>query len=107
MHRDLKPENFLVHQSTLKLSDFGIAHIFFDFKFLDIATRATSAAGADTPCYMAPADIETAQTLVGGLSATHRVAPIVTRRNHATSQRAARTTIAVAWRPESVPSSVR
>lgn len=48
IHRDLKPENILIHDSELKIADFGFAKSLHNFR----NQMLTSAVG--TPLYMSP-----------------------------------------------------
>lgn len=52
LHRDIKPANMLLQQGWLWLADFGIA------KLLSGATRSHTHAGAGTPEYMAPEQVQ-------------------------------------------------
>lgn len=54
VHRDLKPENILMCGDELKLADFGIVYTFSDTRISQSADRIAATAGAGTPHYMAP-----------------------------------------------------
>ena len=53
VHRDIKPENLLINENdTLKISDFGVAHI-LDDEDDDVITNA-----AGTKIYQAPESLD-------------------------------------------------
>ena len=66
VHRDVKPANVLVHDSVLKLADFGLGGLAVrraversrigvtTIDFLTLAERASLFRGAGTPLYMSP-----------------------------------------------------
>ena len=46
IHRDLKPENMLIHNNSLKLSDFGFA------RFVDNMEQKAKMTALGTPMYI-------------------------------------------------------
>lgn len=50
MHRDIKPDNILLHNGSIKISDFGLSKILND----ELYDKTTTHTLCGSPNYMAP-----------------------------------------------------